>query len=263
MILYLTTHEPSWLARSAVPLFLSRNRLARQGRVKPAVTRWALDSGGFTALSKGTTDPRTGTPYTFTTDEYAADVRRWQAEVGMLDWAAPMDWMCEPEIIAKHGKGVRRHQAETLENFGLLRDQLGGLVVPVLQGWTQSEYHQHVEMYDDAGFDLRSEPTVGVGSVCRRGQDAQIVGILNSLWQLGLRLHAFGVRGRALERIADAVVSADSLAWSYRARRLATDGIPPDHPHPRGGVSCANCRTFAERWHGQHLNHQRLDWSNA
>ena len=39
--------------------------------------------------------------YTFTEAEYVADVRRFAAEVGQPEWVAPMDWMCEPFMLAK------------------------------------------------------------------------------------------------------------------------------------------------------------------
>jgi hypothetical protein len=51
MEFYLGVPEPAWLARTSVPLFLSRRRLARQRSLPRARGPWALDSGGFTELS--------------------------------------------------------------------------------------------------------------------------------------------------------------------------------------------------------------------
>ena len=48
MTFYLGTHQSDWLQDVEVPLFISRRRLAYRKKLKPAVTNWALDSGGFT-----------------------------------------------------------------------------------------------------------------------------------------------------------------------------------------------------------------------
>ena len=50
-IFYLGTYHPDWLGKAAVPLFVSRNRLAVRRSFPRATARWALDSGGFTQLS--------------------------------------------------------------------------------------------------------------------------------------------------------------------------------------------------------------------
>ena len=56
-----------------------------------------------------------------------------------------------------------------------------------------------------------------------------------------MRLHAFGAKTLGLKRYAGSLASADSLAWSYNARR---------HPPMEGcsHKSCANCRHWALRW---------------
>src|SRR5436190_20996822 len=105
---YLGTHEASWLARLDVPLFVSHVRLRRFKTLPAARTAWALDSGGFTELSKNdrwVTEPAA----------YVDACRRYMAEIGRLDWAAPMDWMCEPFMVAKTGLSVDCHQPFTVE----------------------------------------------------------------------------------------------------------------------------------------------------
>jgi len=255
--LYLGTHMPNWLAGSHVPLFVARKRLKLSTRktLPVATCPWVLDSGGYSELN-----PRGPGRWTITAYEYAREVRRAVEEIGMLDWAAPMDWMCEPNVLAHTGLTVYEHQFRTIRSYFTLKD-IGGPYVPVLQGWTLDDYLRHVEDYARYGIDLTDEPIVAVGSVCRRGDDDEIVRILDRLHREGLRLHAFGVRTRALERIADALVSADSLSWSYRARRDANDGIVPDHSHPRGAKTCSNCLVYAERWYAREqrrLAHTRI-----
>ena len=51
-VLYIGSHEPSWLGRVGVPLFISHRRLSRLKRTLPrAIAPWALDSGGFSELA--------------------------------------------------------------------------------------------------------------------------------------------------------------------------------------------------------------------
>src|SRR5262249_10900031 len=99
-------------------------------------------------------------------------------------------------------------------------------------------------LYRDAGIDLIAEPVVGIGSVCRRQntRDADI--IIRSL--APLRLHGFGVKTTGLLAFGQRLSSADSLAWSYNARRH------PALPRCAHG-SCANCLIWAARWRGQLL----------
>jgi hypothetical protein len=95
---YLGTHEVGWLACGLGPLFVSHRRLAPRARLPKAATRWALDSGGFTELAMHGR-------WLTTPDEYVEATRRYAAEVGMLDWAAPMDWMCERAMLEEWLEG--------------------------------------------------------------------------------------------------------------------------------------------------------------
>ena len=105
----LGTHETSWLAKVEVPLFISHRRLSKRARLPVANCDWALDSGGFTELSLYG-GWRTGV------SEYVEAVHRYSEEIGRLLWAAPMDWMCEPFMLAKTGLSVREHQQRTVTN---------------------------------------------------------------------------------------------------------------------------------------------------
>lgn len=233
---YLGTHQTGWLKTVPLPLFVSRRRLLMRIQLPRARTRWALDSGGFTELAMY------GGWRTSVT-QFVDQVRRIHAEVGMMDWAAPQDWMCEPEMLQKTGLTVRDHQRRTLENLVIL----GALApeipwIPVLQGYQLSDYLRHVGDYARAGIDLREEPTVGVGTLCRRSGSGEAAAILHELAGLGLRLHAFGVKTRGLVAAADWIVSADSMGWSYDARRAP----------PLAGCrhrSCQNCPYYARRWY--------------
>lgn len=238
MRFYLGTHEPSWLSRLDVPLFVSHRRLAGRKRLPVARREWALDSGGFTELNKA--------PYRWVTTvgEYVEAVERYGREVGQLAWAAPMDWMCEPFVVENTGLSVREHQERTVSNYLELKDR--GPFVPVLQGWTLADYEACAGLYAEAGVDLTLEPRVGVGSVCRRQGTAEVGRIFRTLHDAGIRCHGFGVKAAGIERFGDLLVSADSMAWSYRARR---DWPMPGCSHR----SCANCSRYALRWRSQVL----------
>jgi len=179
--------------------------------------------------------------WTVGVDEYARAVDRYHEEVGQLEWAAPQDWMCEPWILAKTGLTVRAHQELTIENFGALDALTYARVIPVLQGWTEGDYFDHVEMYTDWGYDLTAYPVVGLGSVCRRQSTPQILHLADRLMDMGIRLHGFGVKRGAIRSGAQMFTSMDSMAWSYDARRAR----PLDGCTHR---NCANCPRYAQAW---------------
>jgi hypothetical protein len=237
---YLGTHRPTWLwtVEEDVPLFISHRVLATRRTPFPrATTDWALDSGGFTELNLFGC-------WQTTPEEYVAAVRRYVDELGRLQWASPQDWMCEPWVVEKTCLSVEEHQRRTVENYLELKALAPDLpFIPVLQGWQLDDYRRHADAYVAAGVDLTAEPTVGVGSVCRRQASGQITWILESLRGLGLRMHGFGVKIEGLEQYADSLVSADSLAWSYWARRDATKGIRHCTKN-----TCANCLHYALAW---------------
>src|SRR5262245_58227423 len=132
MRFYLGAIDPGWLERDdfeGVDLFVSRNRLARHTAEFRAKTRWVLDSGAFTEISRHgrwTVSPR----------EYARDARRWMQQIGRMDWAAIQDWMTEPDMLKKTGKTVAEHQRLTTRSYLELRDIEPSVPwVPILQGW--------------------------------------------------------------------------------------------------------------------------------
>jgi hypothetical protein len=248
MIFFLGTHQPHWLADERfrdVPLFVSRRALARLRTLPRAVTTWALDSGGFTELTmhgRWTLDARA----------YVAEVRRFRDEIGRLAWAAPQDWMCEPVMLARTGLSVEEHQRRTIANFLELRELAPDLpIIPVLQGWSLPDYWRCEELYTAAGVDLSAEPIVGVGTVCRRQGTTSGARIMATLAASGLRLHGFGFKTQGLLAAGHHLASADSLAWSYNARR--NPPLPghdqPGPGRPRGHVNCANCAEAALEWH--------------
>lgn len=258
---YLGAPEPSWLWRSRhLPLFVSHRRLRRLRRLRPATTPWALDSGGFYEIGKFG-------QWTWTPREYVEAVARYDREIGWLEWAAPMDWMCEAKIRAVTGLTVAEHQRRTVGNFLVLRALWSEYsddtcpIMPVLQGDPDGpvdgpESHVAcVQLYREHGVDLYGEMApnilgdamlVGVGSVCRQENTEHIGATLRAIREVlhpDAQLHGFGVKSGGLRRYGALLDSADSQAWSRVARyeriRLA------DCEH--SGV-CSWCPRWALQW---------------
>lgn len=224
-----------------VPMFVSRTPLVRDyGRTMPrALGPWALDSGGFTELDRNH-------GWTISAREYATFVRRAVREIGPPEFVAPQDWMTEPRMLRSTGLTVAEHQRRTVDNFRELRELLGEVVIPVVQGWTLDDYLACVELYEAAGVDLGAERLVGLGTVCRRQHVKPTERIVRRLAREGLRLHGFGVKLTGLELYGDVLMSADSMAWSLDARWNANHGIPSCEPAVRR--SCSNCLHYALEW---------------
>ena len=263
MRFFLGTHRPNWLSDERfvdVPLFLSRRMLDRYEAPPAALTDFALDSGGFTELQMHGR-------WTTTAVEYAEAVKRYARLYGRrLVWVAPQDWMCEPIVLAGGnasrglvfagtGLTVEEHQRRTVANFVELRRLLGDLVVPVLQGWTVADYWRCADLYSDAGVDLSQEPTVGVGTVCRRQSTEEATRIMTTLASDGLRLHGFGFKKAGLKNCASILVSADSTSWSdVGRRRVSLPGHDKPGPgRPKGHKNCANCAQWALMWREEML----------
>lgn len=235
-LFWLGTHEVSWLGRAGVPLLVSATRLRRRQSLPRARGPWALDSGGFTEVTAHA-------GWRLSAAEHVDRVREWSERIGTPDWAAPLDWMCEPVAIAATQLSVREHQERTVANLLELRAAAPEISwLPVLQGWTIGHYLRCVELYAQAGIDLRSERLVGVGSVCRRQTSVSTALLFDELVRGGItRLHGFGVKTTGLALYGDALSSCDSLAWSFNARR--------NPPMPGCAHSaCSSCLDYALSW---------------
>lgn len=235
---YLGTHVVSWLWRFPdVEFFVSDTQLRARKSLYPALSTWALDSGGFSELT------RFGR-WTVTAHEYANRIKRYSTEIGKLRWAAPQDWMCEPGIREKTGLSVEQHQENTIDSVLLLRELCPGeKVIPVLQGWSPADYFRHRDRYYERGIDLGLEQVVGMGSVCRRQSVITISSTIAAL-SCDINLHAFGFKKTGLRQSIDHLTSADSMAWSLNARNKPALAECSDKNHK----NCANCFVFAKRW---------------
>ena len=150
------------------------------------------------------------------------------------DFFANRDYPCEPEVLRQTGRTVRENQLKTIENQIAIQDlindqypELKNRFVAVLQGWTIEEY---LHMLDEMKSQGLLTKLIGIGSVCRRGQEKQIRKIITTLRvELPRKhgLHAFGVKFSVLryKDVWDALYSADSLAYRYHIRKNWQEGI--------------------------------------
>jgi hypothetical protein len=157
-------------------------------------------------------------------EEYAAQIARWKTNGNLLA-AVSQDYMCEPAMLAKTGLTIADHQRLTIERHcSLLQCVTGCYVMPVLQGYAPEDYVSHIRHY---GPLLAHGAWVGVGSVCKRNSSPRA--ILDVLLAIkterpDLRLHGFGLKILALANgvIRALLESADSMAWSFAARKNGT-----------------------------------------
>lgn len=244
---YLGTHMPHWLSYDwsefdqygiPVKLFVSLETLSKYKNPPIATRRWGMDSGGFSQVRKYGR-------WNKTIEQFIDQVRFYRDGCGNLEWVPCQDWMCEPFMLKKTCKTIKQHQLLTTWNYCDLLMYAPDLpVIPVLQGWEKDDYLRHIEFYEEQGVDLFKLPRVGVGSVCRRQSTNEAEQIMYSLWSLGLKIHAFGFKTLGLLKCQDMLVSADSMAWSYTARRekILLGGC---NTH----INCANCHIYASIWY--------------
>lgn len=173
-----------------------------------------MDSGAFSTIAK-----YGGYPAPVT--DYADQVRRYRTS-GRLLAAVTQDYMCEPWMLEKTGLTAEDHQRLTIERYdALLACDTGVYIMPVLQGYAISEYVRHLAAY---GGRLAQGAWVGVGSVCKRNSRPRVIEtILSAIHAVrpDLQLHGFGLKRTALQcrAVRDLLYSADSMAWSFAARR--------------------------------------------
>lgn len=217
MMFFTGMHQPSDAGR--VPAaFISAHRL--QTRRKPVgARRWIMDCGGFsTILLHG--------GYPHSPGDYAAEIRRWSSNQGLLA-AVSQDYVCESVMLARTGLTIDDHQRLTIQRYdATLAAGTGGVyLMPVLQGYAPADYVEHVRSY---GPRLGLRAWVGVGSVCKRNSDpSAIEEVLLAIKRErpDLRLHGFGLKITALASglVRKLLFSADSMAWSYAARKQGRD----------------------------------------
>jgi len=219
MDFYVGLHQPSDAARFDRCMVSVRRLEDRVGDF--AAGEWMMDSGAFMEL-------KLHGRYRYGADVYAAHIARW-ARCGRLVAAVAQDYMCEPFMLARTGLSLADHQRLTISRYDALRHHAratGVYILPVLQGYAPREYVAHIRAY---GRRLAPGAWVGVGSVCKRNGDPDaIAAVLLAIRaeRPDLRLHGFGLKTTALasDLILSLLHSADSMAWSFAARKARRAG---------------------------------------
>lgn len=213
MFFYVGLHQPSD-ARHFRRAFISINRVrARKSAVQ--IGEWIMDSGAFRELEHFG-------EYRHVPAQFAADVNRIAAlNSDSLRIVVSQDYMCEPAMLARTGLTIADHQRKTIERYDALKPLIRPYLMPVLQGYSVQSYLDHIEQY---GKRLQQNMLVGVGSICKRNADPlQIKQVLGAIRRArpDIRLHGFGLKTTALASIMvrNCLHSADSMAWSFAARR--------------------------------------------
>jgi hypothetical protein len=207
---------------------------------------FALDSAGFTAMrlfqSKGR-QPGIAGVYPWTMEQFVE-----LASLSGAAWVAQPDLCCELELAADQEAVDYRVNATATLLEGMLRvvytwqDQLVSTMnanavqnmvripVPVAQGWSVDDYRRSIDLMLQVWERwmpwVAAPVLIGLGSVCRRHLTAPRHGLYAILEGLeghlppGAKLHLFGVKGQALERVKmyDWVASVDSMAADFAAR---------------------------------------------
>lgn len=225
--LFFIGSSPSMAARiisqdhPAAGVMVSVTQLSRR-RSDFVVDDWIMDSGAFTEVA------RHG-GYRRPVEWYFQKVLRW-AKCGNLLAAVSQDWMCEGFVLKRTGLSIKEHQRLTIERYDALVHLAAGSlsppIMPVLQGYSVSDYLVHVDQY---GARLAPGSWVGIGSVCRRnGAPEQVRDILRAVKnkRSDLRLHGFGLKHTSLEspEVRELLYSCDSMAWSYPRRFSRSPG---------------------------------------
>ncbi|WP_414572704.1 hypothetical protein [Nostoc sp. CCY 9925] len=210
-----------WTARlTNHPVMVSINALHDYAALRTSYCA-LVDSGAFTLVSSHGGYPVGSLP------KYAS--KALQINNQRILGFVTQDYMCESFVLAKTGYTVLEHQRFTIYRYKALTRIIEKTfyVMPVIQGYQPDEYVEHVRMYGEI---LPPNAWVGVGSICKRNEQPELVyPVLAAIKseRPDLKLHGFGLKKTALQNscICNLLFSSDSFAWSYDARRngLNTD----------------------------------------
>ena len=152
--------------------------------------------------------------YTYNTDDYLRIV-----EKVMPEYWVTMDVPCEPNIMPH--LSVLERIKKTVENTEILSTAPFSGFLPVIQGWEVEEYLHCIDLLEGAG---QIKPIMGIGSICRRGKQEQILNIVRHISQRlpSIKFHAFGIKINTLNynhgEILNYLDSLDTAAWQFNGK---------------------------------------------
>jgi hypothetical protein len=222
----------NWGCMPNVAYLLPASSWARGGvplppvKIPPHIHHVAADSGGFVAT-------KIWGDYRYNLTQYA----NWLSTFNP-DWAAMMDYCCEPEITGQNDGIIRQRQDRTTANaweaWWRYQD-VEWAWVPTIQGWNVQDYIHHANELKPLIYAMRRHYRqignpyfrVGIGTLCNRANSEMIQQVVKAVrWTLGdVPLHLWGVKLKAVhpKLAAQGVVSVDSAA--YDPGGFGRDGI--------------------------------------
>lgn len=203
----------------AVPMMLPASSWARKGLRAPNlpahITETAADCGGFVATLKWG-------GYRYSPAQYSEWLHTFNPQ-----WAATMDYCCEPEVAENAGIVAARQARTTGMAYRFWADYRDApwCWVPTVQGWAIADYARHAQALAplvaemQAHYGAVSAFRVGIGTLCRRASPAMIRAVVQVVANElpGVPLHLWGVKlalfkGRTA--LHPAIASVDSAAWN-------------------------------------------------
>ena len=165
---------------------------------------WMMDSGIGSLFKNGTR--------TLTIEKYKEILNKWNPPIA---WA--YDWPCEPSIRESLKYSVKEAQSMTTQNTIEMIDDYP--IYPVIQGWKLSDYLDHIDQIKAHGL---IKERMGIGSICRRGSQADIIRIIKAIRSdlpSYVKLHGFGIKIAVLKGEGRFLLfSADSTSWDIERR---------------------------------------------
>lgn len=201
----------------------------RAPRIPDCAESVAADCGGFVAMH------RWGGEYQYTPAQYV----EWLYKFRALDWAATLDWCCEPAIAQDRGAVAARQERTTQAAWEMFTEyrECPWAWVPTVQGWEVDDYRRHARALAPLVEMMRghycNNPAwrVGIGTLCQRADARMIRAVARAVASElpGVPLHLWGVKLAALsapEALPETIESVDSAAWNSRwgAGRFAYQG---------------------------------------
>jgi hypothetical protein len=209
-----------WSFMPNVPMLLPASSWSQVNMQPPKlpshISRRAADCGGFVATFKWG-------DYRYTPDRYVEWLESWQPQ-----WAATMDYCCEPEVAAA-GSIVRERQQRTSDMaYKFWKDyrSTAWSWAPTIQGWEVEDYQRHAKELKPLIMEMKHQPDfrVGIGTLCRRASVEMIHRVVRAVADelTGIGLHLWGVKLGALQSLnglPSQVISVDSGAWNGNIKR--------------------------------------------
>lgn len=193
------------------------NYATRVRSVPKNVNKLFIDSGGFSFFFKMKEYP----------DSYLNYLRFVYRK--KADYFANRDYPNEPQVRQKWGVTVRENQLRTIENQVKIMElidtyypKLKPRFVAVLQGWFLDDYLWMLDYMKEHGLLTN---LIGLGTMCRRGQEKQIREYILAIRKelpRKYKLHGFGLKFGVLryKDVWESLYSADSMAYRYGIDRV-------------------------------------------